>query len=723
MSTESSTGTRGPRKVSVREAVTALLIYLAVSLYWLWPLPSSLETHVAYPGDVARLLGADVDLMMWVLSWGTHALGIGPAGFFEANSFYPSPASLAYSEHLVGQLPVFAPVYAVTGNPVLATNVLVLAAHLLSAFGLHLLARRFVSPPAAFVGAFFFSFHPWRYELLGHFYMLGVQWVPFALLATERLLETGRRRDAALVFAAVALGLLSSFYLAYVLVLTYALYLPFSLWRWRAELDRTRVVRMVSAIGAAALPFVAMSLPYILLRVSGFLPSFRDITTSDYGADLSLSPYFAAVGVLMKLGPGGMGPIAYGLALLAVAPGWKRCRTVRGAASVLAVAGVVLAHGPEAVIGGVTIPTPYPLLQLLLPGFDTIRVPLRLLQIATVGLALLSALGFQRIADRAGEPASPALAVVAIVAALLGYGAQDVGLHARATGDDVPNAYRWLAANGEGGALLELPRAQPDRAARRMYLSSFHWLPTVGGYSAYPSDFTRYVYRLAARLPGEAAVERVTNLLDLKWILVHRDELKGDPRRWDSLPAGLTRAAEFGEDLVLRVEQKADPIRLEAIVRSEETVGGVPRERLRRCEGEIVLDDAPDQPWRHGERLRLRIRVRNDSDRAWPAIALNPRHLVRAGACLVAEGRDRCTPATVPLPLDVLPGASVTLPVWVKVPASGQTARLQVEFVQAGEGSLERCGLPPLREVVRLTGSEPRVRRGESVRSHGPDPT
>lgn len=709
-------------EVSAREAGLALLLYLAVSLYWLWPLPTLLGSHVAFPDDMGRLMGADVDLMMWVLSWGTHAITTGSAELFAANSFYPSPASLAYSEHLFGQLPTFGPTYASTGNPVLATNVLILSSHVLSAFGLHLLARRFVSAPAAIVGAFFFSFHPWRYQLLGHFYMLGVQWVPLALYATERLLDTGRRRDAFLLFATVALGLLSSFYLAYVLVLTYAVYLPFALGRWRSELDRTRIVQLVAAIGAAAVPFLAMSLPYVLLRHSGFLPSFQDVETADFGASLSLSPYFAALNVLDKLGPSGMGPVAYGLALVAVLPRWRRYAAVRWTAVLLVVTGFLLAHGPHAVVRGIPLPTPYPLLQILLPGFDAVRVPDRLLQIATVGLALLAALGFERIAERAGARAAPALAVAAIAGALLSYGGPEPALHARATGEGVPEAYRWLAENGDGGALLELPRAHPDHAARRMYLSTFHWLPTVGGYSAYPSDFTRYVYRVAARLPREAAVGRVTDLLDLDWILVHRNELKGDPTRWETLPPGLVRVAEFGDDLLLRVERKPDPMRFDAVVRSEETVTGVPRERLRRCEGEIAIADAPPVPWPHGERIRLRLRVRNDSNRAWPAIALNPRHLVRAAACLVAEDRERCTATTVPLSVDLHPGDETQFPVWVMVPVRGQTARLEIDLVQAGEGSLARCGLPPLTEVVPLTAAEPRAPREESSRSPSPDP-
>lgn len=692
----------GAPRVTRREVGVVLFGYLLVSLWWLWPLPAVMATRVAYPDDLSVLLGADVDLMMWVLSWGAHATLTDPLGIFSANSFYPAPFSLAYSEHLFGQLPVFAPVYWLTGNPVLATNTLVVFWHVASAAGVYLFLRRFVGPPAACVGGFFFAFHPWRLTLLGHFYMLGVAYVPLAFLFTERLFETGRRRDAFGLFVCVALQLLSSFYLAYVFVLAYAVYLPIALWRWRESLDAGRMGGLLAALGAAAVPFLATSLPYLLLRGSGFLPSYASVDTSDFGAALSFSPYFAALAVLRHLGPGGIGPVGYGLAVVALLPLWRRLLWLRVTGAALFAVGFILAHGPEAVVVGHTIPSPYSLLQAWVPGFDTVRVPVRLLLVAFLGLAVLAALGFERLTSRASPMIARGAAMAVLLVATWSYDLAEVPVHERATGDRVPPAYRWLAANGEGGALLELPRAHPDRAAGRMYLSTFHWLPIVGGYSAYPSDFARYVYRLGARLPRQGAFERLTDVIDLDWILVHRDELKGDPARWNDLPDGLVRVAAFDEDLLIRVDRHPSSEVMKELVRSEATVTGIPRSPLRTCPGEIAIDAAPAEPWPRGQRIRLRLRVKNRGENGWPAVALNPRHLVRVSACMVAIEDERCIRATSPLPRDLPPGEELAFPVWVNTPPKGETARLEIELVQAGGGSLSDCGLGSISETVAL---------------------
>ena len=90
---------------------------------------------------------------------------------------------------------------------------------------------RFVPPPAAFVAGALFAFHGGRYLNLSHLNKLGTWWIPLALLFTERWLERARARDAAALGAVVAMQLLSSFYLAYAIVLFYAAYLVVALVR------------------------------------------------------------------------------------------------------------------------------------------------------------------------------------------------------------------------------------------------------------------------------------------------------------------------------------------------------------------------------------------------------------------------------------------------------------------------------------------------------------
>ena len=84
----------------------------------------------------------DTDLFLWTLSWDVHALARQPSSVFDANIFHPERRTLAYSENLLGSAPLAAPVIWITGNPVLAMNLVVLLATVLCGAGAYLLAHR-----------------------------------------------------------------------------------------------------------------------------------------------------------------------------------------------------------------------------------------------------------------------------------------------------------------------------------------------------------------------------------------------------------------------------------------------------------------------------------------------------------------------------------------------------------------------------------------------------
>ena len=87
-------------------------------------------------------IAADTDLFIWSLAWDAHALVTQPLALFDANIYYPQARTLAYSENLLGGAMFSAPVWWVTGNPVLAMNVAALASCVLCGAGAWLLARR-----------------------------------------------------------------------------------------------------------------------------------------------------------------------------------------------------------------------------------------------------------------------------------------------------------------------------------------------------------------------------------------------------------------------------------------------------------------------------------------------------------------------------------------------------------------------------------------------------
>lgn len=696
-------GESASRPVTTAELGCALLAFLAASLWWLWPLPTLWSHAVAYRDFGSALVHADVDLMLWVLSWGAHALATDPWNVFSANSFHPAPLSLAFSEHLLGQQVFFGPIYAVTGNPVLAVNLLIVGAQTFCGLGMYLFARRFVSPLPAFVGGFLFAFHPWRWEILGHFYILSYQYVPFAMLFTERLLERGRLGDAVGLALCLLLQLGASFYLAYGLVLAYGIYLPIALWRWRASLDRRRWAYLLGAGVAAGIPFVLTSVPYLLVRRMGFVPSYQ----GDEGAAfLGLGAAFARQHVLRYLTSTGMGPVAYGLALVGLFSRRVASREVRLTGLVLGVAGILLAFGPYILVGGVRVPSPFQLLQLLVPGFDAVRVPARLVLIAQVGLGLLAAIGLQRLIGGQSRAVQSGAAAVLLTVAVWGFGPRGFEIYERDVGPTVPEAYRWLGENGDGRPLLELPRGTPPERSRRMYLSHAHWLPLLHGYTAYSSDFSSYVHRIARGLPSEESFARLTGEVDVGWILVHRDEfppaLAGVS--WDDLPVGLENVKEFGPDLLLRVSSRPSERSLPELLPGERSQGGASLEPLTACPGSLEVLGDPAGSWVGGQKIRLRVRVRNEGARALPAMAPRPLHLVRIAVCFAAADAPLCSGPSAPLWEDVPAGGEAVVRVPVRVPPLPGPARVDVQLIQVGVGPLQDCGFRPASKQIEISG-------------------
>src|SRR5574337_1085317 len=93
------------------------------------------------PGQGGILAYRDINLIMGVMSWDWHALTTSPLNLFNVNIFAPAPGALASSEHMLGHVPIFGPVFALSGNPVLAHQFNLFCAVTLSGAAVYALLR------------------------------------------------------------------------------------------------------------------------------------------------------------------------------------------------------------------------------------------------------------------------------------------------------------------------------------------------------------------------------------------------------------------------------------------------------------------------------------------------------------------------------------------------------------------------------------------------------
>jgi hypothetical protein len=459
-----------------------------------------LAVAMTYPlffrmGDHVLITPIDNLLNTWILAWDYHALVSRPLRLFDANIFYPARNTLALSEHLLGDLPLFAPVMLVTGNPLLAANAVVFGSFIFSGIAMFALAWRSTrSAWPAFIAGFVFAFAPPRIGQLGKWQLLSVQWAPLALLFLDRFLESRRWRDGLLAAGFYVLQVLSSFYLGYGLTFVLVAHLAYRLLT-DGSLRRPALLSrgLACATLAAALILPAAS-PYVVVKRASGLPvsppeefawasmdpilSFLSVT--DYGTNL----YQGLLARFQSIGPWetwlfpGVLPIVLAItAVYSVRRGsrplprarWDR-QTV-GACLLITLVPLVLSLGPVLVLNErVTgIPLPYALFSAVLPGFSMMRAPGRFALMAWVGLSVLAGLGVQVLSRAVAgwsrrTPLPRPVGPIGLAGALLLLLAVEcrfapLPMDPVEAGAQVPPVYRWLAAQPAGGALLEVPWA------------------------------------------------------------------------------------------------------------------------------------------------------------------------------------------------------------------------------------------------------------------------
>lgn len=563
----------------------------------LHPLPFAMRDHILiYPPD--SLLNA------WILSWDYHALASAPLRLFDANIFWPARRTLALSEHMLGNLPFFAPVMGATGNPILATNCVVLASFVLSAVTMFALVYYWTDRLLpALVGGFIYAFAPPRIGQLGHMQLLNVQWLPLVLLFGHRFLASGSMRAGLLACGFYVLQVLTSYYVGYIaslLVICYGAY-------YAVVLPSIRSLRMVARstllVLVAAVVIAPLSYPYLLQKRDpavlapgreSVVAASADLASSfvsvpRYGSNVSqriLARFDSREYRWEKWLFVGLVPLLLAAislrGLIRHRPGeaadeggrqppWDR-HTVRVHVLLVLVC-AVMALGPVLVVNdtATALALPYGWFSRHVPGFSSMRVPARFGLMTLLGIAVLAALGVDILLRRLGGGLGRrAVAGQAIFGALVlvGLGIEfhyaPIPMHWIATGPLVPPVYRWLASQPEGDVVLEVPvRGDPDAflEPRYVYFSVYHWRRLVNGYSGYtPTSYAEISWQIR-NLPDRYSIDYL-GALGVRHIVVHTALLPPAPAgRWrTALPAGLERVAEFGGDIVYAI-RTAEPTR------------------------------------------------------------------------------------------------------------------------------------------------------------------
>jgi hypothetical protein len=532
------------------EILGVLFVFGALTAALTWPQAILLATEVPSFDDSL--------LSIWRIAWIAHAIGSGlPVA--DANIFYPEARTLAYTDAVLLQGMLATPFLMAGASPVLVYNLLILGSITLSGAALYLLARRFTdSWPASLVAGTIFAFVTYRFDHIMHLELQATIFMPLALWFLDRSFEAPTWRNLMGFGACVLLQLLSGIYYTVFLATALAVAIPVRWLTLPTDTRRTFAVRLA----AVALVAAVCALPYLFLYTEN-RTTLGERTESDirmYSATpinyLASEPRNLAHGLWSgRLGRSERylfpGVAAIGLALLGLG-GWSPRKTMIAA---IAGVGFVISLGLNTPI--------YVWIRELVFAYRGLRAPARAAVLVTLAISLFAAYGWAAVLRR--HPRWKLVGTGLVMAVLTLEYATFPGGYLPLSRQ--PSALaRWLSQQPTS-VIVEFPIPKADalysiQDGLYMYASTFHWQPTLNGYSGfYPRSYLELLDQ-ASDFPSDRALEYLkSRRVDL--IVLHGRHLKPDQfGRWAAMLAArkdVDQVAQFpeqgGDDLVFRLRR------------------------------------------------------------------------------------------------------------------------------------------------------------------------
>jgi hypothetical protein len=496
---------------SVLKSATAIdvAIFSALTIAITWPQAVSLGSLPDHH---------DAWFNVWRLAWIAHALATNPRQLFDANIFHPAAGTLAYSDAVLFQGAVAAPLIWCGLSPIVACNLLVLASFVFAGVACTALVRDLTGDSvAARLAGLAFACAPFRFDHYFHLELLWSGWLPLVARYGLRTVSAWRPRDVLLTALALLGQVLSCLYYG-VIAGTVAAIAAASALVFARGAPLGRRAAMI-ALGAAllALPLAAYARPYLqasktvgartITETRAFDAAWVNYVAAPSSNHLYGWTYVRWGGNERQLFPGVVA------VLLAGAAAFAASRRAPAATALALIVSLDLARG----LHGVS----FPLLRLVNPAVAGLRVPLRFHVFTVLALAVLVGLGAAAIRRRARPAFARALAPVAGLAMLVEYASAPLAL----LPTPVPPSPVFAQIARDPAAIvihlpLPKPRGLPGRDPYYALLSIRHWRPIINGYSGfYPPD-----YRLALERAAEPSAGRAFDAalaLGATHILIH----------------------------------------------------------------------------------------------------------------------------------------------------------------------------------------------------------
>ena len=511
-------------------AVT-LLLFIALTAVMTYPQVFHMADGVHDDGDPL--------MVTWVLGWVAHQLPRAPAHIFDANIFYPERNTLAYSETLLVPGAIAAPLQWLGVSPILVYNLVFLSGFALSGVGVALLVRRLTgSIGAAILAGIVFAFPPYRIDHYAHLQLQQTEFIPLALWAFHRLLDTNRLRDGIWLGAFVAGQLLSCMYYGLFLVPYMAVVCGVQLIA-AGRASQRRIVALALAAAIVAVASLPLGRAYLAARqvvgergraeVAAGSATWRNYLAPPEANALYGKVFARFMDPERRLFPGF---VAVALALVGLWPPLSPARLAYGL-------GLLLAIDVSFGLNGIVYRGLY---DYFLP-FKALRIPARMGLMTGFSLAVLGGYGAARLAVLLrSRTLARAMFVGVGVLMLAEYASRPLELWT-APREPPPSYADLLHDRGDSptAVLFEFPTLVTSDPTY-LYYSTFHWQYLVNGYSGFFPPSYRSLRRAVAGFPDETSIAEI-KMHGVRYIVVHGEYLKGD--RYETLIPQLDRRPDM----------------------------------------------------------------------------------------------------------------------------------------------------------------------------------
>jgi hypothetical protein len=507
------------------------------------PAPATL---LARWGDNAVAQG-DQEVVTAVVATNARHLVTDPFRLFDGTQCYPAPGALALGEHMLGNSLLALVPYWLTGEPILAMNVVSILALWLAAVCMYALVYYWTgSAVGAFVGGLLFTFRPERLWDVGRPFIHGNQWTPLVLLLLHRTIERNRWRDAAGLTLALCLQFLESVYPVWALVLLVGVYGPALAFRHRRRL-LALAPKLLLAAGIAGALFAALMTPYAQMRATWGILGGRGSVLPPYTKFAFGEAYYPGTVVLLLAGVALLDRLWRGRAH----PDDPRLPYLLAGLCVLwaSILGFVV-PGTH-----IFVPSLTSLAARVLPGLDAVRG----LLVARIGLyltlAFLAGWGVHVLVVRHGAAVRRAVWTLVVAGALLevfhpalskatfGY-TMGLGVHVTRPSDDLLALYARL----EPGATFDVPFARGLAALVQQphytLMAAYHHRLVGACYISYLPPTHMYLVALADRLEEPATADAL-HALGFRTLVVHEEHFGPFLPLFDWKVSGLVRAGRL----------------------------------------------------------------------------------------------------------------------------------------------------------------------------------